>query len=218
MGTLEIIRLKNHEEASLTLVELLFNDLINYKNYSIGLSGGSTPIFLYQEMVKKFGSLENIQIWTVDERHVHLSSEYSNQAMINKIFSDSKFEIIEVDYSDDPKVSALNYTEKVFSNINKFNAAILGLGDDGHIASLFKGSDAVNVTKSRFVENEVNILTKWRITSTFPLLQSVDNVYLLVTGESKKNILKEITSNKELPVYKLIKTRQKTVLLTDQYF
>ena len=218
MGTLEIIRLKNHEEASLTLLELLFNDLINYKNYSIGLSGGSTPKFLYQEMVKKFGNLENIQIWTVDERHVNLSSEYSNQAMINKIFSNSKFQIIEIDYFDNPKESAINYTEKVFSNINKFNAAILGLGDDGHIASLFLDSDAVDVTKSCFVENEVNFLTKWRITSTFPLLQSIDNVYMLVTGESKKNILKQITTNKELPVYKLIKTRKKTVLLTDQYF
>ena len=64
--------------------------------------------------------------------------------------------------------------------------------------------------------NEVNILSKWRITSTFELLSNIENVYLLVTGENKSDILKEIGKDNELPVNQLIKHRKKTVLVTDQ--
>ena len=64
--------------------------------------------------------------------------------------------------------------------------------------------------------NEVNILSKWRITSTFELLSNIENVYLLVTGENKSDILKEIGKDNGLPVNQLIKHRKKTVLVTDQ--
>ena len=67
-----------------------------------------------------------------------------------------------------------------------------------------------------FVQNEVNILTRWRVTSTFELLKSVENVYLLVTGDNKKEIIKKIGKENDLPVNKLIRLRKKTVLLTDQ--
>ena len=101
-------------------------------------------------------------------------------------------------------------------NIQNFNCAILGVGDDGHIASLFPNTTAMNNKSIGFVANEVNILSKWRITSTFELLSNIENVYLLVTGENKSDILKEIGKDNGLPVNQLIKHRKKTVLVTDQ--
>ena len=72
------------------------------------------------------------------------------------------------------------------------------------------------IVSSFAIANEVNILSKWRITSTFELLSNIENVYLLVTGENKSDILKEIGKDNGLPVNRLIKHRKKTVLVTDQ--
>jgi len=216
MGTLEIIKTNSHEEASLTLLKLLSNEFVSKENYSIGLSGGNTPKFLYKELAIKYGQLNNITLWTVDDRHVDIRNELSNQAMINDIFSKTNFKILSLKHFEDPKESASNYTKLVFENINYFNSAVLGVGDDGHIASLFSNTNALNISEKCFIENEVNILTRWRVTSTFSLLSSIENIYLLVTGENKKNILQEMKHNEELPINKLIEMREKTTLLTDQ--
>jgi len=216
MGTLEIIKTNSHEEASLTLLKLLSDEFVSKENYSIGLSGGNTPKFLYKELAIKYGQLNNITLWTVDDRHVDIRNELSNQAMINDIFSKTNFKILSLKHFEDAKESASNYTKLVFENINYFNSAVLGVGDDGHIASLFSNTNALNISEKCFIENEVNILTRWRVTSTFSLLSSIENIYLLVTGENKKNILQELKHNEELPINKLIDMREKTTLLTDQ--
>ena len=59
-------------------------------------------------------------------------------------------------------------------------------------------------------------MSKWRITSTFQLLAEIKNVFLLVTGENKSDILKKIGRDNGLPVNELIKRRKKTTLVTDQ--
>ena len=133
--------------------------------------------------------------------------------MINSIFNDAKLNVIKYDYNEDPRLSAENYTTKVFEKINKFNIAVLGVGDDGHVASLFPNTMALESDKKGFVENEVNILTKWRITSTYQLLADVESLYLFVTGENKKEVIQKIGNEDDLPVNKLIGLRKKTTLL-----
>ena len=66
------------------------------------------------------------------------------------------------------------------------------------------------------IRDRVNILSKWRITSTCQLLAEIKNVFLLVTGENKSDILKKIGRDNGLPVNELIKRRKKTTLVTDQ--
>ena len=74
----------------------------------------------------------------------------------------------------------------------------------------------MNDESIKFVANEVNILSKWRVTSTFQLLAEIKNVFVLVTGENKSDILKKIGRDNGLPVNELIKRRKKTTLVTDQ--
>ena len=216
MKSLEILKENNHIDCSNALLELISSEINNSENYSLGLSGGNTPKFFYELFAEKYKDYSNIYLWTVDERHVDINDENSNQRMINSIFNNSNLNIIEYSYEEDPRNSAKNYTTKVFSKVNKFNAAILGVGEDGHIASLFPDTTALNADEKSFVQNEVNILTKWRVTSTFELLKNVENVYLLVTGDNKKEIIKKIGKENDLPVNKLIRLRKKTILLTDQ--
>ena len=216
MDSLEILKENNHIDCSNKLLDLISSEISDSENYSLGLSGGSTPKFFYEIFAEKYKNYSNIYLWTVDERHVGIDDEKSNQRMINSIFSNSNLNIIEYSYGEDPGQSAKNYTAKVFSKIDKFNAAILGVGEDGHIASLFPDTTALNADGKGFVHNEVNILTRWRITSTFELLKNVEHVYLLVTGDNKKAIIEKIGKENDLPVNELIRLRKKTVLLTDQ--
>ena len=216
MDSLEILKENNHIDCSNTLLDLISSEINDSENYSLGLSGGSTPKFFYELFAEKYKNYSNIYLWTIDERHVDINDDKSNQRMINSIFSNSNLNIIEYSYEEYPGQSAKNYTAKVFSKIDKFNAAVLGVGEDGHIASLFPDTTALNADEKGFVHNEVNILTRWRVTSTFELLKNVEHVYLLVTGENKKEIIEKIGKENDLPVNELIRLRKKTVLLTDQ--
>ena len=216
MDSLEILKENNHIDCSNKLLDLISSEISDSENFSLGLSGGSTPKFFYEIFAEKYKNYSNIYLWTVDERHVDINDDKSNQRMINSIFSNSNLNIIEYSYEEDPSHSAKNYTTKVFSKFDKFNAAILGVGEDGHIASLFPDTTALNADEKGFVHNEVNILTRWRVTSTFELLKNVEHVYLLVTGDSKKQIIEKIGKENNLPVNELIRLRKKTVLLTDQ--
>ena len=214
--SLEIIKEKTHEECSKLLLKLISNHINEFEKFSIGLSGGTTPELFYKLFAKKYHEYSNITFWTVDERHVDTTEKISNQKMINSIFNDTKLNMIKYDYNEDPRLSAENYTTKVLEKINKFNIAVLGVGDDGHVASLFPNTRALESDKKGFVENEVNILTKWRITSTYQLLADVESLYLFVTGENKKEVIQKIGNEDDLPVNKLIGLRKKTTLLTDQ--
>ncbi len=216
IDSLEIFKDNSHNDCSNRLLSLISSQINESETFSIGLSGGSTPKFFYELLTEKYKKYSNIYLWTVDERHVDKNDENSNQKMINTIFGNSNLNIIEYSYHEDPQYSADSYTSAVLNKIDRFNAAILGVGEDGHIASLFPNTPALEADKKGFIENEVNILSKWRITSTFQLLKDVENLYLLVTGENKKEIIKQIGKENNLPVNELIRLRKKTILLTDQ--
>ena len=214
--SLEIIKEKSHEDASLKLNELITQFVKKNEKFNLGLSGGNTPKFFYKIFAESNQQNSDITLWTIDDRHVHLEDEMSNQGMINSIFNKTKMNILELQFDEDPNKSAEDYSKLVLSKIQKFDSAILGVGDDGHVASLFPYTNALNDESIRFVANEVNILSKWRVTSTFQLLAEIKNLFLLVTGENKFEILKEIGKDNELPVNQLIKLRKKTTLVTDQ--
>jgi len=216
LDTLKICKEKNHEDASYKLYEMINSRILSNDNYNIGLSGGSTPKEFYKLLAKNNRDQKNITLWTVDDRHVSTESHLSNQLMIDEIFLNTSFNVLNYIFEENPHQSAEKYTELVLSNISKFNAAILGVGEDGHIASLFPNTKAIGDDSFGFVANEVNILSKWRITSTFALLEAVEDVFLLVTGDKKSSILKEIGKNNSLPVNNLINRREKTILITDQ--
>ena len=214
-----VYKANDHLEASSCLSNLIINEINKSKknSFTIGLSVGSTPKITYSLLKNDIQDLSKIIFWTVDERWVHRDDEYSNQKMLNSIFADSTAKILEVEYSGlSAERDANKYASKLENNITNFDTVILGVGEDGHIASLFPDTVAVNDTENFYVSNEVNILSKWRVTATFKLLKEVDNVYLLVTGNNKKEILKSIMNNGNTSANKLINERKKTILITDQ--
>lgn len=215
----DIYKAENHQEASSCLSNLIANDISSNKSelYSIGLSGGNTPQLAYSMMLNDIKDFSNIALWTIDERWLPITDENSNQKMINSSFKSTNANILEIPFSDeDPFKDAEAYSKLLDDNINKFNTGIIGLGDDGHIASLFPGTAALNEKTKLIVANEVNIVSKWRITASYKLLSKISKLYLLATGENKREILKKAINGSELPINKLFKLRENTVIITDQ--
>ena len=215
---IEIYKANNHEEASSCLSNLIATNIMESKSndFSIGLSGGSTPKLAYSMMLNDINDFSNITLWTIDDRWVPLTDENSNQKMINSNFSQTNSKILAIKYSgDNPHEDAELYSQSLKENITTFDSGIIGLGDDGHIASLFPNTAGLEETDNLFIANEVNIISKWRITSTFKLLSNISNLYLLVTGENKKDILSKALNGSDLPINKLLKMRENTVIITD---
>ena len=215
---IEIYKANNHEEASSCLSNLIATNIMESKSndFSIGLSGGSTPKLAYSMMLNDISDFSNITLWTIDDRWVPLTDENSNQKMINSNFSQTNSKILAIKYSgDNPHEDAELYSQSLKENITTFDSGGIGLGDDGHIASLFPNTAGLEETDNLFIANEVNIISKWRITSTFKLLSNISNLYLLVTGENKKDILSKALNGSDLPVNKLLKMRENTVIITD---
>ena len=215
---IEIYKANNHEEASSCLSNLIATNIMESKSndFSIGLSGGSTPKLAYSMMLNDISDFSNITLWTIDDRWVPLTDENSNQKMINSNFSQTNSKILAIKYSgDNPHEDAELYSQSLKENITTFDSGVIGLGDDGHIASLFPNTAGLEETDNLFIANEVNIISKWRITSTFKLLSNISNLYLLVTGENKKDILSKALYGSDLPVNKLLKMRENTVIITD---
>lgn len=208
----------NHENASIYVVNHI-KDLIENSDgaFSLGLSGGETPRFAYSIMSETFNNLSQTIIWTVDDRWVEAKDDLSNQNLINSYFEPTQAEVLKFDFSgDSPQLDAENYEKKIKDKIKNYNVAILGLGQDGHIASLFPDSEATIDKESLYVANEVNIKTKWRVTATFKLLGKIDKIFILATGKNKNDILKSVNADNNLPINSLKKFSNNIEIVTDQ--
>lgn len=80
----------------------------------------------------------------------------------------------------------------------RFDLIFLGMGADGHTASLFPGTEALGETEKIVTENYVEKFDSFRLTFTFPTINNARNVIFLIAGEDKARVLKEVLENKEI--------------------
>jgi 6-phosphogluconolactonase len=94
---------------------------------------------------------------------------------------------------------------------------MLGMGEDGHTASLFPGTKALTVTNHLVVANEVPQKDTWRMTFTFPLINSAENINIYVLGDDKKIPVLRSLSNKELhlPIFSVGTKKSKALWILD---
>lgn len=184
--------------------------------FRVALSGGSTPKALYETLsgapFNRQVDWEAIQVFFSDERFVPPDSGESNYhtanvALLSKVpIPDSHVhQVATVDIT--PQESAVLYAQgirRVFSvgegEIPRFDLILLGLGPDGHTASLFPGSAALSVTDQLVVPNFVTKFDSWRITFTYTLINAGANVAFLSQGKDKAERVKQvIAGDPELP-------------------
>ncbi len=218
-GLLTIIPAKNHKEASAILAGTLIESITSAdKQISLGLAGGSTPSLVYSMLGEYPEVISDVIFWLTDERWVDEQDSQSNLKMIKDSFAFEQMKILAPPYSgDSPTSDAEAYTKQLVSSITSFTHAILGVGEDGHTASLFPNSDALEAIGIRIISSKVDTAPSIRLTATLELLARIENLYFLITGENKKEIVNQIINKEgDYPVNQLIKMRNETIIISDQ--
>lgn len=187
---------------------------VSKKKINIALSGGSTPKLLFETLSTSYHnkiSWNNINFYWSDERCVPPEHQDSNYGMTKKYLFNNilipEQNIHRIEGEIAPKVAANNYEQKILNNIKKgsndfpiFDWIILGLGTDGHTASIFPNS-SLEIFPKNICAVAVNPQTnQQRITFTINLINNAKRVSFLVTGINKAKIIFEILSGKETAI------------------
>ena len=192
--------------ASDLIAQIIELTLKNKRRVKVALCGGSTPKSAYSLLGKKNLKWSNVDFFLGDERWVDNESQDSNCFLLkNSLFKEgnpsnaaSFFGVTTVDLAS-PEESADDYERILKRNLpgNQpiFDLILLGLGDDGHTASLFPGSDALFVRDRLITVGEGK--GHKRITFTSKLLSSADQVVFLISGTTKQTALKRLVDQSE---------------------
>jgi 6-phosphogluconolactonase len=196
----------------------------NKKNISIALSGGSTPLPILSILREYKLNWGYFNFFMVDERNVSISSSSSNYGNIEKVFfkyvNSSNHSMINDNYSIED--CAINYEKLIYSkipvgenNLPVFDLILLGIGDDGHTASLFPETKGLNESKKLVIKNSVSQLNTMRITLTYPVILNASKIIILAKGTAKDEILKEIKMGKgnHYPITRIINSKVDTTFI-----
>lgn len=162
---------------------------------TLGLAGGTTPIATYHHLADQDLDWARIICWLPDERWVPPADEASNTAMARAELTDpTGAPLLAPDTTvESPAEGAAAYGTLLEGELaDRPRIVLLGIGADGHTASLFPNTAALDVDKPGYVANWVDALSSWRLTATVPLLQSADHVVFLASGSAKAPVLREI--------------------------
>lgn len=204
---------------------------ISMKNeFTVALSGGRTPVGVYRALAsQKAFPWERTHIFMVDERYVPYESDDNNFRMINEslllhvniparnihpiMTSDSTARDCAVKYES----HIVSFFKLAPRSLPHIDLILLGVGEDGHTASLFPGTAAVSETSHLVVAVRPAEGTD-RITMTFPVINSASDIVFLAAGKNKAEILREImvSGNRSLPAARVQTRSGPPVYLVDE--
>lgn len=183
--------------------------------FTVALAGGSTPKSLYRLLASD--EYNNKILWDSvffffgDERNVLPDNAESNFRMANEnlfeplginaenIFHwNTEFEVPDV-IAKDYETKIMDFFDLAENEFPRFDLIILGMGDDGHTASLFPFTEALEENEKIVTENFVKKLDTWRLTFTFPTINNASNVFFLVKGDDKAEALKNVLQGEFQP-------------------
>jgi 6-phosphogluconolactonase len=175
----------------------------------IAISGGSTPKAAF-ELLSDPGQLwrarmpwDKLELYWVDERCVPPDDAQSNYRMTKETLLDHApirpEQIHRMEGELDPEDAAARYEAELRNGFRlegaqlpRFDLIALGMGPDGHTASLFPHTRALHETNRLVTANHVPQMNTWRITLTWPVINRSSSVFFLIGGSDKAKILKEV--------------------------
>lgn len=194
------------QRAASDLVASILRENASQGRLMVALSGGSTPRNMHLHLVEQPGiDWSLVHLFWGDERpvpHHHEDSNYrmAHESLIQHLpIPASQVHRVPTEYG--PQQAAERYEREIRESfgiddkaIPRFDLVILGMGADGHTASLFPGTKALAERKHLVVANEVPQLRTTRITLTYPVLNAARNVVFLVAGKDKSAALERVRS------------------------
>ena len=198
------------KEAGVHLLHLAQQSIAARGIFTVALAGGSTPRKLYallasDPLFRDFPWKQS-HFFFGDERYVppsHLDSNYlmvTNTLLAFGLVPMSNMHRVHTELPD-VNQAAVDYDVELhtffnplmrFNNFPRFDVILLGMGADGHTASLFPGTKGLEETNRWVVANWVEKLNSNRITFTFPVLNSANTVMLLIAGADKADMLRNV--------------------------
>ena len=183
--------------------------------FCVALSGGSTPRGVYSLLAEEQKSVlpwNKIYIFFGDERHVppdHPDSNYrmANEVLLSKVpLPAQNIYRVRAELAADTAAGQYELQLRVFFRLPDnawpcFDLILLGLGEDGHTASLFPASAALKEQSRLVVANWVEKFHSYRITFTYPVLNHAAEVMFLASGANKSLILRDIFDPAETKAY-----------------
>lgn len=201
--------------------------------FFIALAGGSTPKRLYQTL----SQAPYLDQWPWSQTHVYFGDERSvpcdhadsnvrmaGENLLHKVpIPKSNVHVLHGDLSH-LRQSAADYEQDIRRHLPRnpqgmpqFDLILLGMGDDGHTASLFPNTCILHESQRWVAANFVPQLNTWRVSMTLPLINNASHVALLVAGADKQQRLREIFTSKQnqYPV-QAVRAHQQTLWFLDQ--
>lgn len=165
--------------------------------FAVALSGGKTPKAIYEAIRKKKLDWSKVWLFWSDERNVPPDHESSNYRMAMESLGClpiSSAQIIRMQTEKDIENQAFDYEEKIKHYLGKhlFDLVMLGLGEDGHTASLFPHTAALAVTDRLVVANYLADKKSWRMTLTFPAIEQSRQAVIYALGAAKQTIVSQV--------------------------
>jgi 6-phosphogluconolactonase len=195
--------------------------------FSIALSGGNTPKAIYERLAASKPALNldwtRWDVYFSDERTVPPDSDQSNyrmasEALLRKV-PIAREAVHRMIGEMAPEQAAMDYGRLLKAKFGDggLDLVMLGMGDDGHTASLFPHTTALMEAKHRCVANWVEKLQTWRLTMSAPFMNRAGMVMILVTGSAKADRLAEVLEGprdeQQLPIQLISPTRPGARLL-----
>ncbi|MEW6646469.1 MAG: 6-phosphogluconolactonase [Pseudomonadota bacterium] len=191
-----------YRAAAERLLELGNQTLAQHDAFHLALAGGATPQGLYALLARQPERLDwsRVHLYFGDERGVPPEHRDSNYRMVREALLDhlpAAPQVHRISGELAPEQAAADYAALLRHHLpaEGFDLLLLGLGPDGHIASLFPGGDALNQRKQAVAADYVPKLDSWRITLTLPALNRARHVMLLVSGAHKADVLRHVLRN-----------------------
>ena len=166
---------------------------------SIAVSGGSTPKGFFERLSNKDLPWKQITITLADERWVDITSDASNTKLVhenllqNKALDANFFHIKQGEQLTSEVLSDLNLAAN--ATVLPFDVLILGMGEDGHTASLFPCSEEIHAALSKDAAPLLKVVPGTaphdRITFSYSYLSKSKNTFLHIAGEGKKTVLNQ---------------------------
>jgi 6-phosphogluconolactonase len=202
----EVLRTKTFaSDAANFILTRARESLDERQQFRIALSGGNTPRSVYADIARRDLPWKKFLFTFGDERCVPPENDESNFRMANEALfrpaSVPDSSILRMRGEIEPVLAAKEYeaqldvlAAKRGEKIYEHDLILLGLGDDGHTASLFPGTEALSETQRRVVANYVLKFNSWRLTFTFPLIFAARAVCFLVGANKNPKLIERIFS------------------------
>lgn len=196
------------ESARQAFIEIAKEAIQQRGRFLVALSGGNTPMKLYEKLAVESLDWTRIYFFWGDERCVSANDPGNNYGQAKKVLFDkvNATNIQRINSDLDPAQAAIEYanTLKEFSESPldwpRFDLVLLGMGDDGHTASLFPGSPVDVDTPTLAVVANYQGRPANRVTLTQNVINDARNIFFLATGISKAETLKKVLSDVYIPI------------------